>query len=325
MYYAPVIIPTLCRFDHFKECMESLARNTWAKDTEIYIGLDYPSKEAHREGYDKICKYLEETKFPFKEVNIFKRERNFGVYKNVEDLAAAVRKKHDRYIFTEDDNVFADRFIEYVDTMLEQTKDRDDIYGVCGYSYPIDHSAYESGNANDNENDNEKSGYSYMVRTAFPAWGYGGFFHKRDKLMSEYTHEFLINGIRKGVNHKLIKSLGKIYGGWFVNRACGKEITYDDIDVQLYQTLTGKMSIMPHKTLVKNMGWDGSGVNCQTGSYDFSSQELYVGEISDRILPQDDNREKEIWKFISGLNSLDTITDLKIKIKYILIKLGIKR
>ena len=318
MYYAPVIIPTLCRFDHFKECMESLARNTWAKGTEIYIGLDYPARDAHQEGYDKICKYLDETSFPFAKVNVLKRESNYGVSKNVEDLRDTVRQKYDRFIFTEDDNVFSARFLEYIDTMLEKIKDKDDVFGVCGYSYPIDFTGSK-------DNTSCTDGESFFVKTAFPAWGYGGFFHKRDKLMSEYTHEFLINGIKKGVNHKLIKSLGKIYGGWFVNRACGKEITYDDIDVQLYQTLTGKMSIMPHKTLVKNMGWDGSGVNCRTGSYDFSSQELYVGEISDRILPQDDNREKEIWKFISGLNSLDTITDLKIKIKYILIKLGIKR
>lgn len=40
--FAPVIIPTLCRYEHFKECLESLSRCTWAEKTEVYIGLDYP-------------------------------------------------------------------------------------------------------------------------------------------------------------------------------------------------------------------------------------------------------------------------------------------
>ena len=41
---APVIIPTLCRYDHFKRLMESLNKCTWADKTDVYIGLDYPAK-----------------------------------------------------------------------------------------------------------------------------------------------------------------------------------------------------------------------------------------------------------------------------------------
>ena len=47
---APVIIPTLCRYDHFKRLMESLNKCTWADKTDVYIGLDYPAKEEHRDG-----------------------------------------------------------------------------------------------------------------------------------------------------------------------------------------------------------------------------------------------------------------------------------
>ena len=43
--YAPVYIPTLCRDRHFILGVESLKKNGWAKYTDVYIGLDYPSKE----------------------------------------------------------------------------------------------------------------------------------------------------------------------------------------------------------------------------------------------------------------------------------------
>ena len=45
MIYAPVLIPTLCRADHFIRCLESLKKNTWAKYTEVYVAVDYPAKE----------------------------------------------------------------------------------------------------------------------------------------------------------------------------------------------------------------------------------------------------------------------------------------
>lgn len=40
MVYAPIIIPTLCRFEHFKKCIENL-KNSWAKFTDINKATQY--------------------------------------------------------------------------------------------------------------------------------------------------------------------------------------------------------------------------------------------------------------------------------------------
>jgi len=37
--YAPMLIPTLCRDQHFMRCIESLKKNTWAKYTMSILGL----------------------------------------------------------------------------------------------------------------------------------------------------------------------------------------------------------------------------------------------------------------------------------------------
>ena len=50
MIYAPIYIPTLCRYEHFKQCIESLAQCEGASETEVYVALDYPAKESHLEG-----------------------------------------------------------------------------------------------------------------------------------------------------------------------------------------------------------------------------------------------------------------------------------
>ena len=47
---APIIIPTYCRSEHFIRMMESLKKNTLAKHTDIYVGVDFPLKKEHEKG-----------------------------------------------------------------------------------------------------------------------------------------------------------------------------------------------------------------------------------------------------------------------------------
>ena len=56
--FAPVLIPTLNRFNHFKSCLDSLRKCTYSDQTDLFIALDYPLKENHFEGYYKILNYL---------------------------------------------------------------------------------------------------------------------------------------------------------------------------------------------------------------------------------------------------------------------------
>lgn len=76
MIYAPIYIPTLCRYEHFKQCIESLAQCEGASETEVYVALDYPAKESHLEGYEKIKTYLETAgNMTFKKLHVHKREK----------------------------------------------------------------------------------------------------------------------------------------------------------------------------------------------------------------------------------------------------------
>ena len=43
--FAPVLIPTLNRYEHFKRCLESLERCTWAEKTDVYVALDFPPSD----------------------------------------------------------------------------------------------------------------------------------------------------------------------------------------------------------------------------------------------------------------------------------------
>ena len=58
--YAPVVIPTLNRYKHFKACLESLEKCKYADKTNVYVSLDFPPSDKYKEGWLKISEYLSE-------------------------------------------------------------------------------------------------------------------------------------------------------------------------------------------------------------------------------------------------------------------------
>lgn len=244
--YAPVIIPTLCRYEHFKRCVDSLSRNTGAEFTELYIGLDYPFNESHVEGYKKICEYVSEIK-GFKQVHIFKREINFGPERNHHDLEDKVRKEFDRYIFSEDDNEFSPNFLEYMNACLERYKDNPNIIRICGslFTWGVDYKNY-------------MSDYPY---NAFPSKGYnasgvGVWFDK--PWQNYYTKTRVLNSPKLA-----LRIILKGYSG-AVNRfiyQLHRNSELPDLGLRLYCVFNDKYCIFPIVSKVKNWGYDGTGLN----------------------------------------------------------------
>lgn len=252
MIYAPMVIPTLCRADHFIQCVESLKKNTWAKYTEIYIALDYPAEEKHWEGYNKICEYLNGEFAEFADFIVIKRNHNFGAFENTKDAYDQVWRKYDRFIRCDDDCVFSENFLEYMDKCLELYKDREDILAVTGYSYPVNWKIKPYCNA-------------FLGQQIFPMWGTGFWRDKYIAFRKEILDGFIKNFV---VNEKI--SLKQMTTARYVNAVNGaltlnsKDFTKTATDVAcgIYLQLNQKFIVTPLKTKVKNIGFDGSGLSC---------------------------------------------------------------
>lgn len=81
MIFAPIIIPTLNRAEHLQRCLESLSKCRFAEKTELFISVDYPSAEKYKDGYNKICAYLQKDLKGFKETHIYYQEKNWDLIK----------------------------------------------------------------------------------------------------------------------------------------------------------------------------------------------------------------------------------------------------
>lgn len=240
--YAPVVIPTLCRYTHFKRCVESLARNTGADQTELYIGLDYPTKETHWDGYRKLCDYIP-TIQGFKNVIVYKRESNFGPMRNARDILAVLQKQFDRYIFSEDDNEFAPNFLQYINEGLNKYRDNMNVIAICGYAEPK--GSYDS---------LKSYPYNAYPIIGYNAWGVGRWFAKEPQL---YTDEEII------YSWKNVFKCIRLNQGVAMFRIMKRMRTHATSDLQwrIYCAFHHKYCIFPKVTKVKNWGFDGSGEN----------------------------------------------------------------
>lgn len=250
MIYAPIMVTTICRYEKFKNCIESLARCTDADKTEIFIGVDYPAKESHWEGYLKICDWLPNIS-GFKDVHIYKRSENWGQTRNGRDLVDRIKEKYDRCISTEDDNIFSPNFLQYMNQSLEKYKDDNRVFSVCGYSYI------------EWENIIKDYPYNALPIHGYCAWGMGSWFKKKDSYVISYIpakdlifNHRIVRFLFSVNKHKLVHSLMYRYKG-----------NASDIQRVCFYSLIDKYSIYPRLSKVRNMGFDSEATNCAEIAY----------------------------------------------------------
>lgn len=245
--FAPVIIPTLNRYKHFVACLESLEKCRYAERTHVFVSLDYPPSDKYKSGWQQISDFLldKENKNGFLSLTVIRQERNLGIKypSNYTFLKELVLKEYDRYISTEDDNVFSYRFLEYMNLCLEKYKDDGTVYAVTGYIHPIDMPTVKA---------------SVVKLQEMSAWGCGFW---RDKLLSrvETLHlldEMLVN---KDLRKHFSQRRPSIYTGLMHMKY--KQVIWGDCFNTAYEYYTGKYCICPTISLVQNHGWDGSGTH----------------------------------------------------------------
>lgn len=289
MIYAPVVIPTLNRYEHLKQCLESLSRCTWADKTEVYVALDYPPADKwdkYAPGWEKNRDWLRSVgDMGFKKLHLIERTENYGVWTSKLSNAAAleqeVAKEHKYYIFTEDDNVFSPCFLEYMDKGIEKFKDDESVMALCGYSYPFPIKC------------DENSFYRHSVD--FSGWGC---------LMFKEHYPQLVNykDMRKFFSLRTCWNMYRKYGARRLAlylRLCDKsadDITLIDNNISILGSLLEKDFIMPTESLVRNIGADGTGINWGTVDEDPVSAMLLRQKISEATTFEFDGKGDEYYE-----------------------------
>lgn len=263
-HWAPVLIPTLNRYEHLHRCLESLKKCTYSEKTDVYIALDYPARKEHFEGYYKVKEILNKIKktHNFNQFIIIEREYNFGFGEkgNLITLINQVKKSYDYYIVSEDDNVFAPAFLDYINNALSRFYYNNKITSISGFLLSSQY--------------NNK--YHLLKTIDNSAWGSAYWVYKNKTIQKYLNREYALK-----VLLSISKSL-KIYITYpalleMLILMLQKKNIWGDTLRTTYNILNGTYQLRPSISLVKNCGHDGSGINCQIDNSDlFINQILYT-------------------------------------------------
>ncbi len=241
---APIGVSTYSRLNHLKQTIETLQKNTLAKQSELYVFSDGPQK-GDEEIVAKVREYIH-TIDGFKKVYIVEREINGRVANNRGGIKQLLGK-YGKIIWLEEDIVTAPGFLTYMNEALEFYKKDERVISISGYCPPF------------------KFPKDYMEEVfllqRFSAWGFATWKEKFDPFGFELDmHD--IDGFFQ--DKKAIKDF-KLNGENTYRMLLSehkKEINALDVKIAYYVYKYNMYSLFPEKSFVQNIGHDGTGEHC---------------------------------------------------------------
>lgn len=244
MSLAPIVVMTYSRVNHLKSTVNSLLACKLANESDVYFLLDAPRK-GDEDIVAKVRNYLK-TIQGFRNIEIIERELNNRLLNYVEGVQY-ILNKYGMMIFLEDDNVVSSNFLVYMNDALQFYKNDERILAINGYNVPV---KYPSSFKDD-----------YYFSYYFNAWGFATWLNR-----SHLSIEQNRNGYKEIMNDtKLFKKVMSIHPELLqrLKRISEGGILAGDFNLTYYSIKYNKFSIHPTVSLVNNIGFDGSGMNCK--------------------------------------------------------------
>lgn len=257
MQYAPVIIPTLNRDAHLKRCLDSLAANSVAAQTDLYISVDYPPAPKYVPGYERVKALLQDYDFSrFKSHHILYQSENLGPSANSRLLERVVSEFSDAVIYTEDDNEFSPNFLEYLNKGFEEFSDDERVVFLCGSPNT---EWYYADDAN------------VTMTKLLAAYGMGYRLSRRARF-NEQANEYLLDRRNWTIRNfaRLYRRNGIMFWMYISGILCSEKniywedsrhIHFCDTPTSIYMHYSDYGCICPRIPKSRTFGNDGSGVN----------------------------------------------------------------
>ena len=238
---APIILFVYNRPWHTQQTLEALKENELANQSVLYIFSDGPKENATEEEVNTIQEVREiaRSKKWSKEVYIIESEKNKGLANSVIDGVNTVINEYGKVIVLEDDIVSSPQFLLFLNGVLQEYEQDENVFGVSGFTYP---------------GDKEITGTHFLPIAC--SWGWATWKTKWDKVIFDaglLERKIAGAGLQQKFdfgNYPFFKMLQdqiagrvnswaiRLYASMFLNKGC---------------------FVYPSKSLVKNIGFDEYG------------------------------------------------------------------
>ena len=306
---SPLMVSVYNRELHFKKCIESLKACKFSEKSHLFIAIDAPFRDEDIDANKRIIQYSKEIS-GFKEITLLIRPENYGAYKNLILAKNEIFSKYNRLIMFEDDNIFSPDFLNFVNKGLNIYQEREDIFSVSGYQYPI---IMPPGYKKD-----------IYLWQGFSAWGVGIWKEKWEKV--DWEEEKALKSIRQFLkNYKAVYQHQKTANHYFpaILKMVEQNRLHGDGYLSLYQFLNNMYSVFPVTSRVRNMGHDGSGIGCGYMENDIYAQQAIYSRQDDYTFPQNIQNEELLNQVLYQHFKIPLKSKLKAILKLLLFNSGL--
>lgn len=264
--FAPLALFVYNRPEHTRQTIAALRANVLASETPLFVFSDAPRDAAARVGVQRVRESIAGLD-GFASVTVIEREHNLGLAASIIDGVGTLCERYGRAIVLEDDLLTSPHFLNYMNDGLDLWAHDDRVLSICGYMYPV-------GLAPDAPTFFLGAPHSWGWATWGDRWAL--FEHDGAALLKEIEARGLRRAFDSNGPHSYIRMLKDQIAGrnnsWFIRwQASG--------------FLHRKLSLYPARSLVRNIGIDGSGVHCADWRIDPFSVELATEPVQVALQP----------------------------------------
>jgi hypothetical protein len=240
--YAPVALFAYRRPEHLRRAAASLAANPEAAGTHLYVFCD--GAKGSRDASDvRAVRAVARALSGFRSVTLIEREVNLGLAASLIAGVTQVAEERGRVIVVEDDLVLSPYFLSFMNQALVRYAEDERVASVHGYIFPVRLPLPET----------------FFLKGA-ECWGWAtwrrawrrfnpdGADLLRKVRERRLEHEFDLDGAYPYTAHLGYQALGKL-DSWAIR---WRASCY----------LADMLTLYPGRALVRNAGFDASGVHC---------------------------------------------------------------
>lgn len=241
MNLAPIALFAYMRPDHLATTVHTLAANPEATNTHLTVFCDAAKKPEHQPGVDAVRQFVASI-VGFASVTVVERARNWGLAASIIDGVTRIVGEQGRVIVIEDDMMLSHNFLRYMNDALDLYANDEKVASIHGYCYPVTGVLPET----------------FFLRGA-DCWGWAtwrrAWQHFRpdgSALLAELESRGLVNEFdmdsQYGFTQMLRDQIAGRNNSWAIrwHASC---------------FLDGRLTLYPGRSLVHNIGNDGSGTH----------------------------------------------------------------
>ena len=284
---APIIVFAYNRPDHLYRTLEALAKNDLAEESELFVYCDGPKQDASETVQNDIERTRRIAKgfSGFKKIQVIEREGNVGLMENIVGGVTEIVNRFGRVIVFEDDMLTSPGTLRYFNDALETYKDDEKVMHVVSYMFPHKYPLPET----------------FFYQVPYPGGGWATWqrawkLYPRDieDLYNYWKNDWVKFNYWNHDGRDLVDQLVNNYKGslrtWFVRWYA-----------EMFRL--GGLALYPKKSLVTNIGFDGTGDNC----HKLEHNPYWIDHLAKRIrvrhkrnIKESKWAAREIYAFHSG-------------------------